>query len=163
MRVLSAWCVRSRRGGCAFDDGCVRVMHGDVMFNHREDHLPCRTNIIIDVCINCHPDLPGHVLRRIQGLCKISPPNRVPDICKIIGYGSNAHNILNICINCPKYKPCVRETYDLLFWIAYKCCSLLDQKCLNNIGKRNVHDLERKFNNINCKDLIKHLCYLLLR
>jgi len=161
-KTLAIWCVRSRRRGrCAFADGCIRVRHGNITFNHRESHLPCGTNIIIDVCINCHPDLPRHVLRRIQGLRKISPPNRTPNICNIIGYGSNAHNILNICINCPKYKPCEKEMYDLLFYIAYKCCDLIDQKCLNNVGKRNIHDLERKFKSTNCRDLIENLCHLL--
>lgn len=105
-RVLSAWYVHSRNGGYAFDDGCVRMMLGNVTFNHREDHLHCYINIIIDTCDKCYPDLLSHVLRRKQGLRKISPSNRTPNICDVIGYVSNAYNILNICINYPKYRPC---------------------------------------------------------
>jgi len=167
--MSNSWrCIFSGRGRCTFDPGCFPVTHGELMLNHVETrcHLPCDC-IIIDVCRNCHPDLPGHVIRRISGYIKrmfrsIDDYLRASQrfyhlsILGLIGFHSNAHNILNVCFNCPRYAPCRKdkEIYDKLFWIAYNG-GMLIAECLTDVGRAHLNALKKKYGDRDLKDVIR--------
>lgn len=146
-------CIRSGADRCSFDIACVKAKHNKLMRNHRESHLPCCDVVYVDICKACHSDLPGHVINRIKGLCKIAPPDKVPKI----RIGANCRAILNTCINCPAYKPCEKDHYDILFYIAHLKGWL---ECLNDMGRENIKKLQEKFRSLSEKELVKRLCKL---
>jgi len=144
-------CIRSGMDRCSFVIPCIKANHDQIIRNHRETHLPCDCIVIVDVCKNCHSELPGHIINRIKGLCRISPPGKLPKP----RIGVNGRSVLNTCINCPQYNPCKRISYDILFYLAY-CMGYIT--CLNSTGIRNISILQRKFGQCNVKDLIAQLC-----
>ena len=144
-------CIRSGTSKCSFNIACVKAQHGRVMKNHMERHLPCYDAVYVDVCDACHSELPGHVIERIKGLCKIAPPDKVPKI----RIGDNGKAVLNACINCSKYKPCEKNHYDILFYIAYLKGWL---ECLNDVGRENIKKLQEKFGLLSEEELVEQLC-----